>query len=170
MEKDNTVLYREIQRPRQIWIWILILTVACFFWYIFIQQIFLGNPIGTKPAPDLMLIIFWLIFGILFPVVLIGFVKLISEVRLDGIYIRFQPFHIQYRKFLFKDIQYYVPVEYKASDFGGRGVRINLKGETAYSMNGKHAIKLKLQHETIVISTEKQEELLAAIQSVEKDD
>ncbi len=36
-------------------------------WYIFIQQIIMNNPIGTKSARDLFVIILWFFIGIILP-------------------------------------------------------------------------------------------------------
>jgi Family of unknown function (DUF6141) len=168
LEIRQKLLFREIQRPRQIWIWVLVLSIAIFFWYCFIQQILLDNPIGSNPAPNFVLVILWVVFGIVFPVMLIGFLKLIIEVRVDGIYIRYAPFHLQFRKFSLKDIDNYEPVDYSALQFGGWGIRINLKGERAYNMNGKHGIRLRLKNETVVIGTQKEMEMMNAIDSIIK--
>ncbi|MCF3943793.1 DUF6141 family protein [Oceanobacillus alkalisoli] len=163
MRKQNHVIYREIQKPRQIWAWVLVMLIALLFWYIFIQQILFGIPIGSKPAPDVILIIAWSLFGVIFPAVMIGFIKLITEVRKDGIYVLFMPFHFHYRNFLYKDIEDYESIDYDLSNFGGWGVRINLKGEKAYTMYGKQGIKLFLKNETVVIGTQKPNEIIKAI-------
>lgn len=112
MGKQNDVIFREIQYFRQVWLWILVLLCAGLMWFITIKQIIFGIPMGDNPAPDVLLIIFWLIFGVLFPVFMLWMCKLIIEVRSDGIYIRFAPFHMRYKSFLFKDIVSYKPVVY----------------------------------------------------------
>ena len=138
-------------------------------WYGFIQQIFFGIPFGDNPAPDVMMVILWITFGIAFPIIMLGMIKLIIEVRDDGLYIRFMPFHIKYRKFLFKDIQHYEPIIYSPlKRFGGSGIRFNLQGETAYSLNGKHGLELKLRNQTVVIGTQKPHELQKALDSINK--
>jgi len=166
MRKYNKIIYRETQRPNQIWIWALVLPFAIFSWYSVIQQVFMGIPLGSKPAPNISLIIFWLIFGIVFPMVLIWFLKLIIEVRADGVYIRFMPFHLNYRRFLYKDIVNYELIDYSFSEFGGWGIRVNIKGEKSYTMHGKQGVKLKLKNETVVIGTQKQIEMINAIDSL----
>ena len=169
MENKNIALYREVQRPRSIWWWLLVLAIAILMWYGFIQQIFLGIPFGDKPAPDVAMVILWLIFGIAFPITMLGIVKLIIEVREDGLYIRFMPIHIEYRKFLYKDIKTYESIIYSPlKRFGGLGIRMNLKGETAYNLNGKRALELKLRNETVVIGSQKPDELIKAMDSIQK--
>ncbi|MCA9870553.1 MAG: hypothetical protein KC487_09290, partial [Anaerolineae bacterium] len=64
---NQPVLFREEQRFRQSWIWLLILFVAGLQWWGFIQQIIFGQPWGDNPAPDWMMILFWLLFGIGMP-------------------------------------------------------------------------------------------------------
>lgn len=99
---------------------------------------------------------------------MIWFLKLIIEVRTDGIYVRFMPFHLHYRRFLYEDIVSYEPIDYSSTDFGGWGIRVNLKGETAYTMRGKQGVKLKLKSDTVVIGTQRQADMISAIDSLNK--
>ncbi|MBT2599787.1 DUF6141 family protein [Oceanobacillus sp. ISL-74] len=164
--KDNTV-YREVQRPRQLWAWAPILVCTGIMWYWFIVQIIYGVPFGNNPASDGFTIVFWVIFGVIFPVVMLGFLKLTTEVHNDGIYIRLSPFHFRYRQFLFKDIYEYKSITYSPiKQFGGFGIRINMKGETVYNMNGKKGIELKLKYETVVIGTQNPDEFKDALDVV----
>ena len=169
MERQAQVVFREVQRPRQIWVWILILGSAALLWYGFIQQVIFDTPFGDKPAPDGVLIVLWLLFGIVFPVLLLGMMKLIIEVREDGLYIRFVPFHFQYKQYLFKDIYHYENINYSPiKRFGGSGIRFNPKGELGYTMDGKQGIELKLRNQTVVIGSRHPEELKKALASIQK--
>lgn len=167
MEKNNKMIYREIQKPRQFWVWIVVLLIALLFTYGFIQQILLGNPFGSNPAPDWLLLIFWFIFGIIFPVVL-AFFKLIIEIRVDGVYIRYVPFHLRYRRILFKEIENYEPIVYSFFEFGGWGIRVNSLGEKSYTMYGNKGIKINLKNETVVLGTQKQNEMIEAIEALKE--
>lgn len=154
---------------RQVWAWLLVLLIAAFMWYGFIQQIFFGIPFGDNPAPDAVLIIFWFIFGMAFPIFMLRWIKLITEVRKDGLYIRFMPFHVHYRQFLYKDIKHYKPIIYSPlKRFGGWGIRANFDGNTAYSMNGNQGLELKLSNQTVVIGTQQPNELKEAMDSLIK--
>lgn len=162
--EENKVIYREVQRPQQTWLWVVVLLITAFMWYSFIQQIIFGIPIGNNPASNIVLIIFWIIFGILFPLIILGLLKLIIEVRHDGLYIRFMPIHIRYKQFLFKDIKQYKTIVYSSfKRFGGWGIRVNFMGETAYNMNGEHGLELKLRNRTVVVGTQKPNELKKAM-------
>ncbi|MDY0410568.1 DUF6141 family protein [Virgibacillus soli] len=164
MGKQDDVIFREIQYFRQVWLWILVLLLAGLMWYITIKQIIFKDPMGDNPAPDMLLIILWLAFGIFFPVFILRMCKLIIEVRTDGIYIRFSPFHTHYRSFLYKDIISYKPVVYNSlKRFGGWGIRFNAKGEVAYNISGKQGIELQLKSNTVVVGTQRLDKLLKAM-------
>lgn len=168
MKQQEQVIFREVQRS-PIWVWILILGISMLRWYGFIQQIILDIPFGDKPASNGVLIVMWLLFGIAFPVLMLGVLKLIIEVREKGLYVRFVPFHFQYKQYLFKDIHHYECITYSPiKRFGGWGIRFNLKNEKAYNMNGNKGIELKLQYNTVVIGTQKSDELKKALDSVQK--
>lgn len=169
MEKQTNVLYQEIQRPQQIWLWVLILLEAAYMWYWFIQQIVFDVPIGNNPAPDVVTIIFWVLFGVALPVLILGVLKLNIEVRSDGLYVRLFPFHIQYKQYLFKEISNYETLTYSPlKRFGGLGIRFNSKSETAYNLNGNKGIELRLKHNKVVIGTQKPDKLKKVIDSVHK--
>ena len=169
IKRKNKFIYREIQQPRSLLFWIANLAVSSYIWYIFIQQIFFGVPIGDKPLPDVMLIIFWLIFCVILPVVLLFFSKLVIEIREDGIYVRYLPFHFRYKQFLFENIKHYETINYSPlKHFGGWGIRINIKGDKAYIVSGNNALKLRMKNETLVIGTRKPDALKKAMDSLTK--
>jgi len=62
MKQQEHVVFREVQRPQQIWVWMLILGIATLMWYGFIQQFILDIPFGDKPASNGVLIVLWLFF------------------------------------------------------------------------------------------------------------
>jgi len=169
MQSSNSdnVIFREVQRLRQIWIWGLVFIIAAFAWYGFIVQVIMGTPFGSKPAPDAALLFIWIVFGIIFPFLMLGFLKLVTEVRNDGIYIRFIPFHFHYKAFMFEEIDRCEFIVYNSfKEFGGYGLRINFKGEIAYNISGKHGLKLRVQNKSVVIGTQKPEEFKKAIDSL----
>ena len=171
MKKHTNVLYREIQRPRNVLWWVFILAETVFMWYWFMKQIIFGIPVGDNPAPDVLTIIAWLVFGIAFPVLMLGVLKLTAEVREDGVYLRYAPFHFRYKQFLFKKIRHYESMTYSPiKRFGGWGVRLNFDGETAYNLSGKEGIKIEMQYETVVIGTQRPEEFKKAMDKAREAD
>lgn len=112
-----------------------------------------------------------MIFGIAFPLVMLFFIKLVIEVRENGLYIRFKPFQMQTRHFPQEEINQYELITYSPlKRFGGWGIRINLDGEKAYNLNGNKGLKLQLSNETVVIGTQQPEELLQAMHAITKSD
>lgn len=105
MGKQEKVRYREVQYFRQVWLRVSILLIAVLMWYLAINQIIFDKPMGNNPAPDVILILFWIAFGILFPIFILWICKLIIEVREDGIYVRFVPFHSYFKSFKFNEIK-----------------------------------------------------------------
>ncbi len=87
MDAKYDVIFREEQSFAKTWVMALVIMIAALMWWGFIQQIVLGEPWGSDPAPDWFMWLFWLIFGIGFP---LGFLrmKLVIEVQPDGIQIR----------------------------------------------------------------------------------
>jgi hypothetical protein len=171
MSKDiaENVYYREVQRFNQWWLWLLIIGIAGLLWYGFIQQIVFGTPFGSKPAPDAVMWIFWIIFGISFPLLFYA-TRLIVKVSGDAIYVRFFPFHLRFQKIplaKLKDMKYvrtYSPIK----DYGGWGIRYGLKGK-AYNVSGNRGVQLELLNgERILIGSQKPEELAVAIDSALK--
>lgn len=170
MEQQEHVIFREVQRPRQIWIWILIILIAVFIWFSFIKQIIFGVPVGDSPAPNVALVLLWLVFGIGLPLGLLGGIKLITEVRRDGLYVRYAPFHVHYKPFLFKDMIRYTAITYRPLvRFGGWGIRFNTKGETAYNMNGNQGIELQLTNHTVIVGSQDPDGLVKALDSAQRD-
>ena len=168
MEKKEDVIYREVQYPRQPLLWIFIIALAALFTYGFIQQVILGIPFGNKPASNTFLTILWLIFGVATPLgLLLGLCKLETEVRKDGLYVRYLPFHFHYKSFLFKDIVQYSSITYNSLlQFGGWGIRYNLNGDTAYNMGGNKGIELQLRgNQTVVVGSKNPDQLIKALNS-----
>jgi len=163
MTGENKILFSEIQKFRQAWIWIIILAIAGVFWYAFITQIFFKIPFGNKSMPDDYLAVFWLVFGIGLPVLFYN-IKLITEVRNDGIYIRFFPIHFSFRKIPFDQLKKYEVRTYRPIlEYGGWGIRWGFKGK-AYNVSGNRGVQLELMNgKRILIGSERPEELFYAI-------
>ena len=157
--------FREEQRFSQIWVWLIVIGVAALIWYSTFMQIIQRRPFGENPAPNTLLIIFWLLFGIGMPALLLS-ARLITEVRMDGIYIRFFPFHFSYKEIAFQDLKSFEVRRYNAlREYGGWGIRYGPQGK-AYNVGGNRGVQLVLTDgKRILIGSQKPEEFLAAIQA-----
>lgn len=159
----EVISFREVQRPKSFFIMTIIAGITLLMWSAFIQQIILSIPFGDRPAPNWMLFILWIVFGILFPLGALN-MKLITEVHTDGFYVKFIPFHIRYKKILFSEIKEVQHISYSPlARFGGWGIRFNFQGETAYTIGGNDGIELHTLKGTMIIESERAEELATCI-------
>ncbi|MFO7889256.1 MAG: DUF6141 family protein [bacterium] len=160
---ETTSFFREEQKLRQFWIWLIIIIIAGISWYAFVEQIVLKGDFGTNPAPDIVQIILWVVFGIIFPLFL-PFTKLTTEVRNNGIYIQLFPFHLTPRRIDLATLKSYEVRKYKPiPEYGGWGIRKGHQG-TAYNMSGNKGVQLELYNgKRILIGSQKPEELFHAI-------
>jgi len=162
--QEHQPIYREVQPFRQFWVWLIILGIAGLMWYALITQLLLQRPFGSNPMPDPVLVIFWLIFGIGFPVGAFSS-RLITEVRADGIYIRFFPFHTAFRKTAFDQIQRcYVRTYSPILEYGGWGIRFGRRGR-AYNVSGNRGLQVELvDGRRLLIGSQQPDELLRVIE------
>lgn len=129
-----------------------------------IEQVLFGQNFGNKPAPNWMIITIWLAFGIGLPVFFFS-IKLISEVRNDGIYLRFFPLHQKFKVYPYDEIEKYEVRTYRPIyEYGGWGIRYGLKGK-AYNVYGNKGIQLVFKNKKkLLIGSQKPEEFYNAIE------
>jgi hypothetical protein len=160
---DDTA-FREEQKIVKVW-WttLIIVAIAVFIWYSFIQQIILGQPFGTNPGPDWMVWLLWVVFGIGLPIVWY-MTKLIVEVKEDHLLIRYFP--LTTRKIPFSDIKQVESRTYKpVREYGGWGLR-GWGNKRAYNVSGDQGVELELQDgRMIMIGSQKPEELALALET-----
>jgi len=94
---------------------------------------------------------------------------LITEVRSDGIYLKFVPFHFKFKYYPYGEIKSYEVTEYKPiREYGGWGIRYRLNGK-AYNVYGNKGIQLTFKNnKKLLIGTQKPEEFYLAIQKASK--
>jgi len=161
--------FQEEQRFRQWWVLVVILATSALPWVGLFYQIILGNKFGNNPAPDLLIIIIWMVFGIGFPLLFLSS-KLITEVKEDGIYIKFFPFHRKFKFFAFDEIESFQEREYRPIyEYGGWGIRYGFGG-MAYNVSGNKGIQLTMKNKKkILIGSQKSYELYKAIKKLKSD-
>ena len=138
------ILYRERQRFTQPWLWLLVLAIAALSWYAAYRQLILRQPFGSSPASDGVLFAVWLLAGLLLPLFLFLF-QLRTEVHSDGVYLRFFPLHLKFRRWLFDDIAEAEPVQYSpVREYVGWGIRYGRRG-WAYAVRGNTAVRIVLR-------------------------
>jgi hypothetical protein len=141
----------------------LVLLVTLLSWYGAVQQLVLKKPFGTNPAPDSLMLVIWIVFGVGFPY-FFGSLRLVTEVHTDRICIRFFPLHRRFICFEFSDILEYKTITYRPiREFGGWGIRSGPNGK-AYNVQGNHGVELVLKNQSrILIGSQQAEQVVAAL-------
>lgn len=123
----------------------------------------MGITVGNRPAPNALIVIFWMLFGIGFPLFFF-YAKLITEVCNDGVYIQFFPFHWTFRKIAFREIiRYDTRIYNPILEYGGWGIRKGYRG-MAYTVSGNKGLQLELfNNRRLLIGSKRPEELFHAI-------
>lgn len=156
------------------WVWLLTLPLCMgligFFAWAMVEQLVRDRPVGNQPMPDLMLMIIGPVFillgaGLLW---LMWVARLVTEVRDDGIYIRFHPFHRAFQGFLWQEIESFEARTYRPIlDYGGWGIRFG-SGGRAYNVSGNRGLQINLvggPSRHILIGSQRPEELAMAAES-----
>ena len=163
-EKGSGPIYREVQQFRQVWIWIVVFVVTGSVWYAMVEQLLLQRPFGDRPMPDILLVVFWFIFGLGLPA-LFFFGQFVTEVRDDGIYLRFSPFHRTFRRIAFTEVKRCEVRTYRPiREYGGWGIRYGRQGK-AYNVSGDRGVQIELLHgKRLLIGSQRAEELWRAVE------
>jgi len=164
------MIFQEVQRFRQWWLWLILLPPLMLsvglFGYGMIKQLVFGQPWGDNPMSDTMLLIVGgfviaLVAGLIW---LFYAAKLVTEVRSDGLYIRFFPPHFSFHKIPLEKLKRYEVRTYSPiTECGGWGIRFYESGK-AYNVSGNRGVVLEfLDGRPILIGSQRPEELAKAI-------
>lgn len=163
------VEFREEQRFRQPWIWVLLLA-SCGFavgvtGYGAVEQLTSGVPYGDRPMSDTGIVITVLLtlgFSLLL-VYLFWAMALIVEVRADALYVNMRP--LKRRTVDYADITRVEPCQYQPiRQYGGWGIR-HRRGGWAYSVSGNRGVKLHLSNgKHLLIGSQRDWQLAQAIE------
>lgn len=173
MNGERDVIFREVQRFKQRWLWVLIIVwavgqIGLFGWGM-VQQLVFGKPWGDRPMSDTALavtgtLVILFVIGI---TALLAACKLITEVRSDGLYIRFVPPHLSFRRIPLEDLESFAALTYRPMrEYGGWGIKGG-RGGKAYNVSGDRGVRLNYatgRH--MLIGSQRAEELAQAIGKV----
>ena len=160
--EPNAGHYREVQRVTQLWIWAIVLVPTAIAWWAFVQQVLLSKPFGGSPAPDLAVVIIWVVFGLAFPLLILA-VNLRTEVRDDAVRLRFFP--LWSRAIAIGDIREcqartYSPI----GEYWGWGIRWTPGHGWCYTIKGRRGVQLTLgDGKRLLIGSNRPDELAEAI-------
>ena len=139
-------LFRETQRMRQPWIWVLLALTS-------VPALVVSSVIG--------------LIVILTFAASIYSIRLVTEVRTDGIYVRFAPIHRSFRRLPFDEIERVERTEFGLLTYGGIGIRW-IPGTVAYMTTLGSGIKIDRENATsVVIGSQQPSALLETISELQ---
>jgi hypothetical protein len=155
----NTVLFKESQRFRQLWLWLILLLVNASVIYGCVRQLFLGKPFGNNPISDTGAVLV-VAFSLLVTVFVLSF-RLDTLIDEEGLHVRYFPILPKYRHYPWADIsQCYVRKYNPILEYGGWGIRFGFKNGRAYNTSGNKGIQLVFTNgKKLLIGTGKEEEV-----------
>ncbi|MCU4740556.1 DUF6141 family protein [Halobacteria archaeon AArc-m2/3/4] len=138
----EAVVFRETQRMRQVWIWLLLGVIG-------VSGLAAGSGAGLVVAVPVAALFYA--------------IRLTTEVREDGVYVRFAPFHRSFRRIPFDEIEEAEATEFGLLTYGGIGIRWTLN-TVAYMTDRGSGVKLhRNAAKSVVVGSQRTDELLAAI-------
>lgn len=160
---SSPVLYREVQKFRQWWIFLILIGSTAPILYGLYQQLVLKQPWGDKPMPDNMLIT--VAIAVLLVPIWISQVRLITEVKPEGLRVFFFLFWIP-RLYPWSELRGFEAVVYRPiAEYGGWGIRWG-RGGWAYNVSGNRGVRLHLANgRQFLIGSQKPEELVQAMEA-----
>lgn len=163
------IAFREVQRFRQWWLWLIILAVPGVCLYGIIQQIVFDRPFGNDPLSDGGLLTVAGVFGGGLPLLFYA-VNLTVEVRPNGLHLRYFPFHLRFHRIAFDTITRAEARTYSAlREFGGWGIRWGKEGK-AYTVSGDRGVQLEFRNgRKLLIGSKRAEELAQALEKALKE-
>lgn len=145
---DTDPIYREVQQFRQWWLWALLGGMAL------LMLVF-----GPVSWPGLVIVSVVALF--------LYSLRLETEVRTDGIYLKMWPLHRSFRRIAWAEMDRYEQRTYRPlREFGGWGIRW-APGRLAYNVSGNRGVWIERPNErSILVGSQRVEEFVTAIDKV----
>jgi hypothetical protein len=168
----NTIDFTEIQRFKTWWAWVGVAALNILFIIAIVQQVVLGKPFGTKPAPDLALVIIEIILLLLF--FLLISIRLKTRITGKGLSYRLYPFQRSETFIEWHELKDAYMRQYNSFlEYGGWGIRTG-SPKTGKAVNtsasGTAGLQLRFNDgKLLLIGTRRPDEIREIIDEVMKD-
>ena len=165
---ETELIYREEQKFA---LWLRWLVVLSMVWIVPLSIFSLTKTPPEQGPPGILPIILLIVAGVFVPIaiaVLFFLLKLETEVRPDGLYLRYFPFHINFKRFTTDELSEYYARKYKPiREYGGWGIRCSFRNGKAYNTSGNKGVQLVFKNgKRLLIGSQKAEDLENAIRSI----
>lgn len=157
---NSKMLFKETQRFRQWWLWLILVFVAADSIWVMVHE-FTSNQGDVVDHIIVPFILLLLPAAVIF---FILYIKLETEIKEDGIYVRLFPIHKRFRFFAWDGIvQAYVRTYKPLSEYGGWGLR-GWGNNRALNISGKEGLQLIMKDgRKLLIGTQKPQEISDAL-------
>jgi hypothetical protein len=162
---ENKTFFSEQQRFKQIWLWALILGITVLFLSGLVSQVYFGHKFGSNPMSNTTLII--VTISTFFPALLLICMRLDTEIRSDGIYVRFFPLQMHFSFYSWDNFNQCFVREYSPiGEFGGWGIR-GIGKNKALNISGNKGIQLVMKDGSkLLIGTNKIDEAIIILKQL----
>jgi hypothetical protein len=147
--ESHAVSFREVQRFRQLWLWALLAFVCV------VSVVSIG-PVGLAVA-GVVVVFMWSL-------------RLETEVREDGVYLKLAPLHRSFQHVAWDAIESVESVRYRPLlEYGGWGIRWR-PGKLAYNVSGSRGVRLgRPDDRELLVGSQRPDELATAIRNAIRD-
>jgi hypothetical protein len=157
---NSRILFKEQQKFRQWWIWIILVLVGVNSLWVTIHEF----KSGQGDIWDHIMLPFILLLLPASVIFLMLFIKLETEIKDDGIYVRFFPIQKRFRFYSWDSIaEVYVRTYKPLAEYGGWGLR-GSGNNRALNIAGKEGLQLIMQDgRKLLIGTQKPQEITGVL-------
>ena len=153
--------------------WLRVLVGLSMIWIVPLSIVELVKESSGQGSSEVLAVILLIVAGVVLPIGIGGLfwvLKLETEVRPDGLYIRYFPFHIHFKRFSTDDLSEYYARTYRPIwEYGGWGIRYSFGKGKAYNVSGNKGVQLVFKSgKRLLIGSQRAEELEEAISSIDK--
>jgi len=154
-------------------LWLRVLVGLSMIWIVPLSIVELVKESSGQGSSEVLAVILLIVAGVVLPIGIGGLfwvLKLETEVRPDGLYIRYFPFHIHFKRFSTDDLSEYYARTYRPIwEYGGWGIRYSFGKGKAYNVSGNKGVQLVFKSgKRLLIGSQRAEELEEAISSIDK--
>ncbi|MCO6495447.1 MAG: hypothetical protein J5I91_07215 [Bacteroidetes bacterium] len=154
----ENILFEEKQRPKQIWLWALMIGLNLLTLYNLFSLLTGGKGLGNHPASINGMVLIT-IFILVITSLVLG-MTLRTIIKQDGIYVKIFPFFTKYKFYKWEEISNVYVRKYKPLlEYGGWGIRGFYKNR-AFNISGNMGLQIEFKNgKKLLIGTHQPEEL-----------
>jgi hypothetical protein len=164
---DKEIYFSEKQKFKQWWLWLILFSVNGLFIFDIYNQLLSVEQFGDESMSNIGMM---LAAGLMLLLTIMFFLlRLETQIKKDGIYLRFFPFHLSFRHYNWDKISKSFVRQYNpVGEFGGWGIRFGFIGKgKAFNVSGNKGLQLEFSDKSkLLIGTNKPDELTETLKKL----